>query len=301
MINSIKKIVPLKIKKPIRNSVSRIAKKKRLFAGEATTIPIGVETGKYITPSRTFSNAEKPIEDFTESKYKKVLLEAKNHYRFIKFREALKTEHPAILWRHDIDFSIHRALALAKIERDLEISSTYFIHLHNSFYNALENIIMRMIREIISLGHSIGLHFDPTTFSDVGNWTEKIAWEKAILENYFDVEIEAVSWHNPEFCGWLSVNEHQICGMVNAYSSQIREKFTYFSDSNGYWRFEPVPSVIKSQKYERIQVLIHPCWWTEELIPPRKRILRCAEGRSQNNIRDYDRFIQESGRLNIDD
>ncbi|MCL2146390.1 MAG: hypothetical protein FWH52_01160 [Synergistaceae bacterium] len=241
-------------------------------------------------------------DDFTESNYESILCEAKNYYRFISFKDALEYDFPVILWRHDVDFSVHRAFALAKIEKDLEILSTYFIHLHSSFYNALENSVVNKIREIIALGHSIGLHFDPTAFSGrVENWTEIIALEKAILENYFEVRIEAVSWHNPELCGWLSTDEHEICGMINAYSKQIRERFAYSSDSNGYWRFEPLQSVIKSRKHEKLQVLTHPCWWTKEPMSPKKRVLRCAEGRAHAIIKEYDRLLEESGRLNIDD
>ena len=213
----------------------------------------------------------------------------------------MNVDYPAILWRHDVDCSVHRALALAKIENDLKITSTYFIHLHSTFYSALENTVAKKIREILMLGHYLGLHFDPVAFSYTEvDWIEKITLEKTVLENFFEVKIEAVSWHNPEFCGWLSADDHEICGMTNAYSRQIKEKFAYISDSNGYWRFEPIPSVIKSRKHERIQVLTHPCWWTKRPLSPRKRILRCARGRSQAVMLDYDNLLEKSGRENID-
>ena len=40
-----------------------------------------------------------------------------------------------IIWRHDIDMSVHRAYSLAKLERGLGVKSTFFILPHSEFYN----------------------------------------------------------------------------------------------------------------------------------------------------------------------
>ena len=39
------------------------------------------------------------------------------------------------LWRHDVDYSPHRALALAKLEAAKGISATYFFQRRSAFYN----------------------------------------------------------------------------------------------------------------------------------------------------------------------
>ncbi len=43
-----------------------------------------------------------------------------------------------LILRHDVDFSVDRALELAKIENNYGISSTYFFLLHSDFYNIFE-------------------------------------------------------------------------------------------------------------------------------------------------------------------
>lgn len=42
--------------------------------------------------------------------------------------------------RHDIDFSVNKSLALAQIEPDPEIKSTYYVNPHSEFHNASEKM-----------------------------------------------------------------------------------------------------------------------------------------------------------------
>lgn len=240
--------------------------------------------------------------DFTESAYSSLLALAKTDYRFIFYNEELGNE-ATVLWRHDVDFSVHRALRLAEIEKEHNIKSTYFFQLNSAFYNLFEDDVRNRVLSLIKHGHQIGLHFDPSSYAGKSNEfvLEKMTWEKKILENLFDSEIHAVSFHNPELDDWLSVDSHILCGMVNAYSSFFKEHFGYCSDSNGYWRFDSLESVLRSKRYSRIQVLTHPELWTPEPLSPRKRILRAAEWRAKRCMEQYDRILAESGRENIDD
>ena len=68
------------------------------------------------------------FEDFTEKNYRKLIKLAKKNYVFKFFNSSNKP--PYVLWRHDVDCSVHRALCLAKIEKELGVKSTYFFHLH---------------------------------------------------------------------------------------------------------------------------------------------------------------------------
>ena len=69
-----------------------------------------------------------------------------------------------MLWRHDVDISVHRALALARIEADLGVRATYFFTLHSSFYNLLEPAVAARARELLALGHWLGVHFDVAAY-----------------------------------------------------------------------------------------------------------------------------------------
>ena len=57
--------------------------------------------------------------DFTENAYQKHLELAKKNYRFI-FYDQISDKDRLCLWRHDIDYSPQRGLALAKIESNLK-------------------------------------------------------------------------------------------------------------------------------------------------------------------------------------
>ena len=53
--------------------------------------------------------------DFTESHYNLLLKTAKKNYTFESFGTKSVKSH--IILRHDVDLSVHRALALAKLEK----------------------------------------------------------------------------------------------------------------------------------------------------------------------------------------
>src|SRR5947208_126656 len=98
--------------------------------------------------------------DFTETSYKNLLKIAQSEYRFSRYINRLEGKH--VLWRHDIDFSMHRALRLAQLEKEAGVISTYFLYPHSLFYNFLSRSVIDLVLKIIELGHDIGLHFDPT-------------------------------------------------------------------------------------------------------------------------------------------
>lgn len=241
-------------------------------------------------------------EDFTEKNYRKLIKQAKANYNFITYDE-LKNNGKNILWRHDIDFSVHRAAKLANIEAEEGVVSTFFIHLHNESYNALEMEVAKKIYEIIELGHDIGLHFDPNFYSlmniDMSKLNNYLNMEKEILENVFGVKIKAFSFHNPDVGNWLQVENDIVAGLINTYSSYIKGKYSYCSDSNGYWRFRRLEDVLEEAKEEKLQILTHPEWWVPEAMPPRDRITRCIDGRAAKQHKWYDASMQSMGRKNI--
>src|ERR1700753_465216 len=102
--------------------------------------------------------------DFTEAGYRGIVVEAKRRWRFLTYAETTDAER-GCLWRHDIDFSVHRALRLATIEAEESVRATYFVLLHSSFYNALEPEVAARIREIAGFGHDLAIHIDPASYA----------------------------------------------------------------------------------------------------------------------------------------
>jgi hypothetical protein len=241
-------------------------------------------------------------EDFTVDNYRSLIKLAKTRYNFITY-EDYQNEGRNILWRHDIDASVHRAADLARIESEEKIKSTYFIHLHSPHYNALESEIAKRIYTIIDLGHEIGVHFDPEYYKlrneQIDAIEKYIELEKKTLETIFHVKITAFSFHNPDIGNWHTSKHDTIAGLINAYSPYISKKFGYCSDSNGYWRFRSLHEVLTDAKEEKLQVLTHPEWWVPTVMSPRDRITRCIDGRALNQHKEYDRTLAKLGRENI--
>ena len=135
--------------------------------------------------------------DFTLNEYEGLIDLAKKNYNFKSYVD-FDLGARDILWRHDIDMSPELALDTAIIESKKGIKSTYFILLHSDFYNLINPYNYNIIKKIITLGHNIGLHFDPFFFNikTESELDEKIIFEKDILEKIFEIKINVFSFHN---------------------------------------------------------------------------------------------------------
>lgn len=232
--------------------------------------------------------------DFTEAAYRDLVRSARDRYPFLSFTD---TAADGVLWRHDIDVSVHRALALARIEQEEGVQATYFVHLHSRFYNAFEDAIVDRLGAIVALGHEMGLHFDPNFAPAMGvSMDAAVAAEAVIVERLTGARVAAVSFHDP---GPEVDDADRVAGLVNTYGRALRERFGYGSDSNGYWRHTPLRDEIASGRHERLQVLTHPEWWVPEPMSPRARIARAIDGRAAYLAAKYDAAISAVGRENI--
>jgi hypothetical protein len=148
-------------------------------------------------------------------------------------------------------------------------------------------------------GHAIGLHFDCEYYEIIREDELKkyLSLEKELLEDIFRAKISVFSFHNPTKVTELFADK---CygGMINTYSDYFKRKVAYCSDSNGYWRFGNCLEVLK-KSHPRLQILIHPDWWQDEYMQPRKRIIRAIEGRARKTLKNYDTLLLRHGRRNI--
>ncbi len=251
-------------------------------------------------PIRIICVAGYDFKDFTEKHYSDILKIAKSHYAFVFF--GVSPSPPYIIWRHDLDASVHHALKLARIEKKCDVLSTYFLRLHSTFYNPLEKESCDMMRAIADMGHRIGLHFDAEFY---GNVSDKetletlLRREKQTIEEWVNVDVTAMSFHNPQAAGLMQFTEDSYCGMVNAYGEELMKTHKYVSDSNGYWRFERLYDVISSKKYRRLQVLTHPEWWNKEPMTPKRRIKNVIDRRAQSSMDEYLKLLESAGRPDI--
>ncbi|MFM9847864.1 MAG: hypothetical protein ACKVP3_11975 [Hyphomicrobiaceae bacterium] len=238
--------------------------------------------------------------DFTEAGYRELLRLAQVSYRFSRFSDASASR--TILWRHDIDASVHRARRLAEIEAEEGVVATYFVFPRCPYYNLLSPPIVGQMRRILALGHDLALHFDPTCYGErtrAYDLIAEITAERDLLAREFGRRPVAVSFHNFGLFEPADFEDDIVAGMVNAYGRTLKASHGYVSDSNGVWRFRRLRTVLEEAKEERLQVLTHPEWWTPEAMPPRARLQRAIDGYAAAMGSWYDDITAKHGRPNI--
>ena len=207
-----------------------------------------------------------------------------------------------ILWRHDVDLDLEQALKIAKRESKAGVKSTYFLLPGCEFYNLREKGSYSIVKEILSLGHDIGLHFDPH-FYDIESEADletPLESEKRFLEELFKTEIKAFSFHitSPLI---MSFQAERYGGMVNTYSTLFQKEIPYCSDSNGIWRHERIEDFIEGHINGPLQILTHPIWWTRQVNSPRRKVIELIERQAATKFENYEEMIRATGRKLIDD
>ena len=237
--------------------------------------------------------------DFTRSNYRKLLRLAKRYYEFTGYL-ALQGNKPCVLWRHDVDFSPHAAQKIAEIDQRENVRTTFFFHLHNSFYNLLDARIVKIVRNIAGMGHEVGIHFDADFYGveDEKRLVRYLSFEKKIFKGALGISPRVFSFHNPT-SKILRMNGSRYAGILNAYAGRFMRNFGYCSDSNGIWRRWRLENVLREHAEERLHVLTHPAWWQERPMAPRERIQRCVRGRALACMAGYDALFFKSRRKNI--
>lgn len=241
------------------------------------------------------------FKDFTFTNYKKLLLIALKNFCFSFYSENKSYNDKTIILRHDVEFSVPIALEMAKIENELGIQSTYFIQLHGDFYNALESNTFNQLKEIQSLGHEIGLHFD-AHFWQITKEEELerfLLVDKDTFAKYFQVEPKAFSFHNNNALT-LSCSKDTYAGMINVYADKYKKEIGYCADSTGYWRYEILEDRLKEAKDSILQLLVHDGMWQNEVLPPRRRIFKVIDDHANFMKKSYDDTLIKFGAKNID-
>lgn len=197
--------------------------------------------------------------DFSLNTYRNFLKKInKKNYKTYFFHE--KIENKGIFLRHDIDADLNAALIMAEIEKEFKIKSTYFIMLNSPLYNLFSRKNIQNIHKILSLGHEIGLHFDVNLVKD-NDLQKSINNDISFLNNYFNIEIKVVSFHQPS----KDIIENKIkINQINTYDKDFFSEVYYVSDSNMIWKTDDPITMIENEMYLKLQILIHPIWWVNE-------------------------------------
>jgi len=204
---------------------------------------------------------------FSYNEYKNIINLVREYIPIVDFSEVNEKTKKFCVLRHDIEFSIDRAYKLAKIEKELGITSTYTVQVRNNTYNALSEKNIDLIRKIKDLGHHIGLHQNPPLmeFEKLGNY---IMTDINILEHFYGFEIDRFAFHRPKkeyLKSYITLDNK-----INCYDKKFFQYFDdrpdeldilYLADSNHEWKYG-YPLDFDFTKINKLQLLTHPFSWS---------------------------------------
>lgn len=237
--------------------------------------------------------------EFTYSAYKNLInLLQTGGYQVCSYHNWQEAARCVIL-RHDIDNSLDQALALARVEQALGLSSTYFVLLSSNFYNVASQDSRDKLRALREMGHEVGLHFDEKAYpvGSTAETTARILKERDILSALLETPVTTVSMHRPSQATLDA--DLQIPGMVNSYGRIFFRDFKYLSDSRRRWR-EPVEEIIRSGPYDRLHILTHAFWYHQQEETLRESVERFITSANKErycqlreNITDLESILRE--------
>jgi hypothetical protein len=184
--------------------------------------------------------------------------------------------------RHDVEFSVDRAVKLARFEaQSLGVESSYLFQLRNNCYNLISETNIQKLHEILSLGHHVGLHYHMDASSDVHEIEDSILKEAELFQALTGIKVDRFSFHRPP----QSVLKQylQVEGLINCYDKPFFHYYEsphnqldvkYFTDSRHEWH-HGYPLGGLNQK---VQLLTHPYSWSE---------------RGADNVKNYQILLEE--------
>ncbi len=194
---------------------------------------------------------------FTHAEYLDLLTTVRESGRpAVSFRDIPAVGGYAIL-RHDIDFSLDSAVEMAHLDRRAGATSTFFILMTAPYYNPLSDAGVRAIREIASLGHECGLHYDCAGFELLSpqQRIKRVQSLAGALEDVTGAPIRAIAQHKPA----RSPVRQEFPSYRNAYADAYFKDIAYISDSRRMFRTPDVAEFLRQNA--RVQALFHPVWW----------------------------------------
>lgn len=175
--------------------------------------------------------------DFTLETYQLLLETLKGRgYSFQKFSDQpFYTKHDHVILRHDVDRFPSRALAMARLEADLNVTSTYFFRIKPISFNA------EIINSIHKMGHEIGYHYE--CLSDSHGDIDR-AWSlfNDGLKKFDDLcDITSIAMHGRPFSSydnkelWKYYDYRELGVLLEAYLDIPWDRYTYLTDVGGKW------------------------------------------------------------------
>jgi len=226
---------------------------------------------------------------FSYAEYRNIITLVKHNLPIMDFSEVNDEVDSFCVLRHDIEFSIDRALEMARIEHDdLGVHSTYTVQLRNNTYNALSQKNIEAIGEIEEMGHYIGLHQNPPSDIPDDQLIDYIMKDIETLEHYYGFEVDRFAFHRCGSNPGILEKYVEVPGKINCYAEDFFHYFSgdkpkdlrvhYLADSNHQWKYGHPLHIDYYDLPQKMQLLTHPYSWSEE---------------GYDNISNYTKLIRE--------
>ena len=206
---------------------------------------------------------------FSFNEYAQIMSYIKKHLPIVDYADITNNTKQFCVLRHDIEYSIDRAMELALFEHSHDIQSTYFVQISNNTYNPFSRKNKKLLYDIASLGHKIGAHVFLDTETDIDKNKNLICKEIDFLNKYLDIDVNRFSFHRPNLNKQVLKIPIEIDGLINAYSPKFfsytenlsEREILYFADSRHTWSYGH-PLDCNFNMVNKMQVNCHPFSWT---------------------------------------
>jgi len=165
----------------------------------------------------------------------------------------------ALYLRHDVDIHISGIDRVGHIEAELGAVATYYVPLTLPFNPAFPNNAT-VLRELVAMGHRIGLHYDLATYPEQESGArERLDREIATLGEIVGVVPRTISMHNPSVSGedrFRSMDDY-----IHPHDPRHADGVLYVSDSCRAWRDEELLRCFGNEPPPRLLLNTHPELW----------------------------------------
>ena len=237
------------------------------------------------------------MRDFTLGTYKLLLAHLQDSGRNFYTLEDICKDKPQdsyVVLRHDVDRKPYNALRMAKLENAKGIRSTYYFRITRKVFDP------ECIRNISSLGHEVGYHFEDLS-SLHGDIDEAVDSFKRNIEKFRQiVPVSTVSMHgkplsrfdNKELMKRIDFGELGL--LCEPYSIVEKLDLRYFTDVGRKWNndsvnlrdkvtgqkglslrttFDVINALGDELKDENLMLSIHPERWEDGMLPWTKNVV----------------------------
>jgi hypothetical protein len=235
------------------------------------------------------------LRDFTLAKYEELIktIESTEYISMPVLDYLLSPGKRCIILRHDVDRAVDRNLAMARLEAEYGVKSTYYFrHVKGVFIPAA-------IEEVADLGHEVGFHYEvmDKAKGDKEKALEIFETELGELRKYAKVKTACMhgnpfaSWSNRDL--WTNQNFKNFGIIGEPYFSIDYSKVLYLTDTGRTWadrnirvkdvlenpdnelsvRYrksikstDDVINLVKSEEVKQLCILAHPNRWCDGML-----------------------------------